>query len=297
VKVKTVELPENVKGADSTSETQSPIPVEHPITPAPVNRRRWWIHLVLVSGYVIIGSIIGWGRNSSHSPALSHTVSGLLIVCAIELLFFALVMSFALISSRASRDDLLLRWRGGFLSVPLGIGYSIALRISLMIVMMMVGFVAIAVRLTSLQGLQQFILAHRPEVEVLVDISAMRHNPVYFWLVLTLVSFVVAGLREEFWRAAFFSGLRALWPRSFGSRWGQILAMAVAAVIFGIGHLAMGPVAVILAGLIGFCLGAIIVLHQSIWPAVIAHGVFDATSLALLPWISELLWNTRQTLG
>jgi len=39
--------------------------------------------------------------------------------------------------------------------------------------------------------------------------------------------------------------------------------------------------------LLGFGLGVIMVLHRSIWPAVIAHGMFDATSLALLPWLVE----------
>jgi len=31
------------------------------------------------------------------------------------------------------------------------------------------------------------------------------------------------------------------------------------------------------------------VLHRSIWPAVIAHGAFDATTFALLPFIVDLL--------
>jgi membrane protease YdiL (CAAX protease family) len=31
------------------------------------------------------------------------------------------------------------------------------------------------------------------------------------------------------------------------------------------------------------------VLHRSIWPAVIAHGMFNATSFAMLPWAIEKL--------
>jgi hypothetical protein len=34
------------------------------------------------------------------------------------------------------------------------------------------------------------------------------------------------------------------------------------------------------------------VLHRSIWPAVIAHGMFDATTFALLPWVIEALPKT-----
>ena len=52
-------------------------------------------------------------------------------------------------------------------------------------------------------------------------------------------------------------------------------------------HLRMGALAAVLAGILGLLLGIIMVLHKSIWPAVIAHGLFDATNLALLPWWSE----------
>jgi hypothetical protein len=37
----------------------------------------------------------------------------------------------------------------------------------------------------------------------------------------------------------------------------------------------------------------IMVLHKSIWPAVIAHGLFDATTMAMLPWSMEKLQHLR----
>jgi membrane protease YdiL (CAAX protease family) len=52
-----------------------------------------------------------------------------------------------------------------------------------------------------------------------------------------------------------------------------------------------------MAGLLGFGLGVIMILHRSIWPAVIAHGMFDATSLALLPWALEKLQEIQRTIG
>jgi membrane protease YdiL (CAAX protease family) len=45
------------------------------------------------------------------------------------------------------------------------------------------------------------------------------------------------------------------------------------------------------AGLLGLGLGLIMVFHRSIWPAVLAHGFFDATSMALIPWAMELMRN------
>jgi membrane protease YdiL (CAAX protease family) len=104
-------------------------------------------------------------------------------------------------------------------------------------------------------------------------------------------------LREELWRSAFLAGMRALWPERFGSRVGQIAAAAVAAVIFGIGHLAQGVIGAGAATLLGFGLGVIMVLHRSIWPAVIAHGAFDATTMALLPWAEQWLRQLRDAAG
>ena len=279
--------------------TPPPPPDPQPTGAVSINRRRWWIHLSLISAYILLVGVVGRERSEALTriPALSHTPRGLLFVCAIELLVFALVLGLALVASRASRDDLLLRWRHGFWPVPLGIGYSVALRLALFIIMMAAGIALIVTHVMTAQSLQEFVAANRPDVEAIVDISAMRQNPLYFWLVLTVVSFVVAGLREELWRSAFLAGLRALWPQHFGTRTGQITAVAIAAIVFGFGHLGMGLLAVLFAGLLGFGLGLIMVFHRSIWPAVVAHGMFDATSLALLPWVAEKLHEIQRTLG
>lgn len=111
------------------------------------------------------------------------------------------------------------------------------------------------------------------------------------------MSFVVAGLREELWRTAFPAGLRTLRPQRFGSRPGQMTAVAIAASLFGFGHLGLGPVAVLFAGRLGFGPGLIMVFHRSLWPALIAHGMFDATSPALLPWVAEKLPEIERALG
>jgi membrane protease YdiL (CAAX protease family) len=282
----------------STPEPGQPPVLTVPSTePGPVNRWRWGIHLILVTGYLLVVGLSRWSERSTWDPALSHTPGGLMRACAFGLALFGLVFALAWLTSRASSDDLLLRWRGKFWPVPLGIGYSIVLRFSLLLVVMAVNITLLMTRLVSMETLRYYIRNHPPNVEVLVDTKAMQNNPVYFWLVLTVVSFVVAGLREELWRSAFLAGLRKLWPKYFESRAGQIGAVAIAAVVFGFGHLAMGPIAVGAAAVLGFGLGLIMVLHRSIWPAVIAHGTFDATTLALLPWATEMLKHLRQISG
>jgi membrane protease YdiL (CAAX protease family) len=249
--------------------------------------------LVLIGAYPLVVGILGWDRSPANGPALGHGARALLLVSFFELLIFAVVFGLAWLASRASRDDLLLRWRGGWLPVPLGIGYSIALRLLVALVAIVVVLFMLLTRLATPDGLQQFALAKRPDVGAIVDISALSHNPLYFWLTVTLVSFVLGGLREELWRSAVLAGMRSLWPQRFGSRAGQLFAVALAAIVFGLGHLVQGPIAVGLTAVLGFGLGAIMVLHRSIWPAVIAHGMFDATSLALLPWVLEKLPQLR----
>ena len=265
--------------------------------PAVVKRWRWWIHLVLIGGYPLLLGLAGWIWSDSRGPALTNETKGLLLVCGRELFVFGILFGLGWLASRASRDDLLWRWRPRYWAVPLGIGYSVAIRLLLGVIVMMVGIVLVVTHVVTPQGIQEFFLDNRPDVEAVVDISAMRQNPAYYWLTLTLVSFVVAGFREELWRAGFLAGLRALWPRAFGSRFGRFGAVGIAAVIFGLGHLPQGALAVCLTAVIGFALGVIMILHRSIWPAVIAHGMFDATSLAFLPWVMKMLPEMQKSLG
>lgn len=260
-----------------------------PLLEPPVNRRRWWIHLILLGAYVLVAGVVGLSRVKSQTPALSHTVGGLLWVCAMELLVFGLVFGLACCASRATRDDLRLRWRGKFTPVLLGAGYSLALRLAIAIFVMIAGMAVMLTHLMTPDSYHVFIQTHRPDVDTLVDVTAMSNNPAYYWLTLTVVSFVVAGLREELWRGAFLAGLKALWPQTFGSRAGQVGAVFITATFFGFAHLPMGLIAVGIAGLLGTGLGLIMVFHRSIWPAVIAHGFFDMASLAMLPWAMQHL--------
>ncbi len=250
-------------------------------------RWRWWLHFLVIGLYPLLIGLVGLGKAPKDVPALGENARFLLVTCGVELVFFGILLGLALWASRASADFLLLRWRSGFWPVPQGIGYSVALRLALGVAIGGLALILVLARVISIGALQDFFVNNRPDVEAVVDLSALRNNPVYFWLTLTLVSFVVAGLREELWRSAFLAGARGLWPRRFTSRKGQFMAAAMAAVIFGLGHAPQGPIAVCLTALLGLGLGAIMIYHQSIWPAVIAHGMFDATSLAALPWALE----------
>lgn len=267
--------------------SESPPPIPTTIV-RETPRWRWLIHFFVIGSYPALGLFFRATNGPiPRGPALSGNVRGLLVVSATEIIVFSIFFVVACLISRASREQLYLRWRPGWWVAPLGIGYSIALRIGLIIIAVAVMAVVAATQTVTPEKVQEYVNANRPDVETLVSIPAMRSNPAYYWLTITLVSFVVAGVREEMWRAGTLAAMRALWPRAFGSTLGQCLAISLIAVAFGAMHLRMGVLAAVGAGVLGLMLGIIIILHKSIWPAVIAHGVFDATTMALLPWWIE----------
>jgi hypothetical protein len=133
------------------------------------------------------------------------------------------------------------------------------------VISLIIGLLLVSGLLTR-ESLSEFFNSSCPNVETLVDVTALRTNPAYFWLTVTFGSFVVAGLREEVWRAATLAGMRSLWPDTFDGREGQLAAVALIAMVFGIAHLGMGTLAAAMAALIGLFLGIIMVVHGSIWP-------------------------------
>lgn len=259
-------------------------------------RGRWWLHLVLITTYPLGIGLLSLGATDETPPALASTPAGLIIASVVALALFGIVFGAAWLASRASAGDLLLHWRRGFWPIPWGLGYSIALRFGIGVVAFVLAAILIVTGVMTPEEMEAFAFDQSPDVEAIVDVDALRQDPRYFWLMVTFVSFVVAGFREELWRAAFLAGMRALWPRRFASRGAQIGAMALAAVVFGLGHTAQGPIAVVMTGVLGFGLGVIMVLHRSIWPAVLAHGFFNATSFALIPLVFEKMQELRQAL-
>ena len=79
----------------------------------------------------------------------------------------------------------------------------------------------------------------RPKTESLINMDALK-DPVYVAFALTVVSFGMAGFREELWRVGMMAGLAGVAPAVFATRRGQFLAVAIAAIIFGLGHAPQG---------------------------------------------------------
>jgi len=124
--------------------------------------------------------------------------------------------------------------------VPLGVVYSIAIRLGLAVISFIVVLFLLITQLVNVESLRNFALQNHPRIDRLIDVGALRTNRAYYWLSLSLVSFVTAGLREELWRAATLAGMRALWPGAFMSRTGVSIAIVSIGVAFGGAHLPMG---------------------------------------------------------
>lgn len=246
---------------------------------------RWWCFLVLLTLYpVVLGLISAASASGELSPMLPSNSRALLVVSVGELGIFGLVFGLAWCLSRATLAQLRFAWRGGAAPVLRGIAYSIALR--LVVTLIAVVFVLLSRLVFGAED--QSIKASMPRVQAIVDPAALAKDPAYLILMLTLVSFVVAGFREELWRAGMLAGFEALFPSALRSRLGTMTAVTIIAVAFGVGHLVMGWTAVGVATLLGIGLGAIMLIHRSIWDAVLAHGFFDATTFAMLYVLAEI---------
>lgn len=251
-----------------------------PLLPAPRRGRLGWAgHLSLLTGWLLLLIFFGHRRLASGRHAALGSVRGVLWAVAMEIVMFGAVCALAWLCSRATAAEWRLRWRGGWGPVWRGVLYSVGFRVALFVGILAVVATLIAVGTLDAKSAQQF----RPHVENLVSIQALVHDRGFYWCALALLS-PMAGVVEEVWRGGMLAGLAGVYPRAFGGRGGQWVAVVPVAVLFGLGHLYMGWPAVAMTTVLGLALGAIMVAHRTIWDAAIAHALFDAGSFAMLAW-------------
>ena len=283
-----------------------------PESPPPIAAWRWWIHLIVLASYVLgiglIGALSDDGdakkgdpavEQSSEAqaaadepavqPALSANPGELLFTVFTQLAIFAAFFGVAWLASRARRDQLMLRWnRNWWFPWVLGLGYSFAMRIVIGIIATVLLATA-ALWIMASHGIDfnqagfdsattDLGKRFQPNMKHLVDADAIENSPLYLFLNATIVSFLLAGFREELWRAGMLAGCRALFPKLYETRRGQLVFVVLIAVVFGLGHTPQGLGGVFLTTLLGIMLGSIMVFHRSIWEATLAHGFFNAAS-------------------
>ncbi len=178
-----------------------------------------------------------------------------------------------------------------------GAVYSVLLRLGAGVAILAVILIVSVVKGIPLDGMMKQVQENQPKVENLVSKDALENNWAYLLLGMTLVSFVMAGWREELWRSATMLAMEKLFPSLRYFRMGQALLIFLPALIFAFGHFGQGIGGIILTGLIGIGCGALILFQKNIWTAVMAHGFIDATSFAMLPFALDLIKKAQQAAG
>lgn len=260
----------------------SPDPAIHPVA-----RWRNTLALLLLLALPPIMGLAGASRSGS-SPAeamLPGSVPDLLLVSVQNLGIFLILAALIAWLGRFDWQSVFARARCDWKAWGLGLGYSVLFRFVLgmgLVAVIALRSLQLWLRGQSLGSLEGF----RPQIENLLDPASLR-DPVYFLLSVTVVSFVVAGLREELWRAAVFASL-GRWRRHWLDSWpGRVSVSMLAALSFGLGHLPQGGTGVWMTGALGLGLGLVMLAHRSLWVAVLAHGFFNATSFFLLRIVDE----------
>jgi membrane protease YdiL (CAAX protease family) len=85
-----------------------------------------------------------------------------------------------------------------------------------------------------------------------------------------------AGFYEEFmFRGFLMQGLAMFFG---GSRWAWGAALIIQGALFGVSHAYQNPLGMLITGTLGTLLGVLVLVSgRNLWPAIIAHGLFDAS--------------------
>ncbi len=243
-----------------------------------LNRRSWIPFLILMVAYILAATWRG-ASSKSGEPALSSSVAGLLADTSIALLIFSIPFGIGLMLTKATRRDFFWESRPSWIiTCLLGMAWSVALRLAILVPATLVA--GVVIYLNPKNGINQFA-ASRPKIENLLNPAALS-EPAYAIVCITWLSFIVAGLREELWRAAVIRGVSSLGPYGHPTRRMEWIGLFVSSILFGFAHLTQGWLAVLLTGLLGLGLGLIQVVRRSLPEAVLAHGFFDASTFLVI---------------
>ena len=288
--------------SDNSTLTSLSPPPDLPPSARPVSKVRWGIHLALMAALPIVAAFGGAATHDERTGPHAYRPWIARMSALSRCFFFAIPFGLAWLASRASCDDLLLRWRPGYWVLPLGALYSVrSIRLG--------GKHRHGDRPWDLYGRASPLPPRSAKIwswriarKSRSSWTSMRSRTIPFTSGSPLCC-VDPGDR----RAAggivgrcFVSGRppRALAAHFRIDRRGPRPALQ-SPRSFGRGPYSAGhhwPAGLITV--VGFLLGVIMTVHRSVWPSVVAHGLFDATSIApLLPWAMEHLPEWQRVTG
>ena len=218
--------------------------------PAPPRRYRYWIDIVVLVAVVFGSNWIADRIFPTTSMEAGFTVGG-----AIQMLQVAFAW-------------LLIRWRGETLGdIGLKRPRSWPRTIVAGIVTAIVLFVGIY--FSERAGFHRDLSRFAP----------LQGNMRLTFVMIVYV-FIGAGFYEEFmYRGFLMQGL----AMSFGgSRAAWAIACAIQGIVFGLSHAYQNPLGMLITGTFGILFAILVfAFGRNLWPAIIAHGVFDASRCVL----------------
>lgn len=130
------------------------------------------------------------------------------------------------------------------------------------------------------------------------DIAGMMHERGEFFEMVpdlsigTLLMFTLfVGLHEEvLFRGFVLSRLCTLFGR-------PSIAVLASGVIFGLMHVYQGPIGVVQTTVVGLVLAGTVIITRTLWPAIIAHFLFDTIGLLLIPILRDQMPEMLKQLG
>lgn len=114
-----------------------------------------------------------------------------------------------------------------------------------------------------------------------IDLSRIDLSTFWKYLMWIIIGFVLGGLLEEI----LFRGFLSTRISNFisGNKKGDILALFVTSILFGLCHYYQGWSGVISTGLIGLFFGIIFLFfNKNLWYAILTHGFVNLTAITIL---------------
>jgi membrane protease YdiL (CAAX protease family) len=163
------------------------------------------------------------------------------------------------------------RWRALGLTRPPHLGRAAAWALGTFLVLMM--FLP--------PVLQTIATALALPPQDLARLGDIRHDTVRYLVLLIPIGWGTAAFGEEL---VFRGFLNTRLATAFGSGQAAIALSVVAqALLFGLGHVYLGPRGVMNAAAIGLVMGGVYWVNgRNLWPLIIAHGLVDSVSLTVL---------------
>jgi len=205
-------------------------------------------------------------ENLSESIRLMAEIITLVLQLALVLVLFILFpVLWYLIVNKCTFKELLLRVRLTLENIDKAFLWGLLSAIIIFVLIFAIEIVFIAIGHNS------------QDLSNIPDIQKLFSWPVLFFL----VAFQPIG--EEF----FFRGFLLEKIEKFGGSW---LAIIITSILFGIAHMSYGKIFPVLMPIImGIVLGYIVIKTKNLYSSIIAHIIFNVTSLSLAYAGSELL--------